>query len=333
MSDWKAEDRASAIDTLVAELSVTPEFAEAYLKAYDWDARTCARYYPACGRHWQSLAEKAKVSLYYYNSRSRGTTNGLTTFHFTWEAEYQYRYNIRHAATPDGKQHQLILAVTPSISSLTVRVTHDVHLPAGYSLNTPWFKRLFYHELDHVAISYDERPRFMFLDLGWRAHQKELTVVLETQDSQAALQKLVKRKYSGTRLARLSEQTFTNYMDDLKEKVVALIREHYVVLDEISDHGDRPIPDRPNWLASLYDEAHIRGMKCVKNGKAVHPDLLAPVFASRPYGDYKEPYLVDFPHDYDEQARAKLARLKGLSASRAGGKKGAGYGLSQTEAR
>jgi len=171
-----------------------------------------------------------------YDPDARKSTDGLTVFDFRYADHYTYTFETEMVGD------SIDVRIHPEIHA-EVTLQHTISLPRNCREGTAWCMRLRSHELDHVAISTDERPRLIF---RW------LVEHLDPIEHKAA---------AGTRIGgdwvrkAIDAEVATRH-----QRVLALIQRNYDLLDSVSVHGLRPIADRRAFFEDLYSLETLRGM-------------------------------------------------------------------------
>lgn len=186
----------------------------------------------AAGRQTNdALDAMGSVTVIYEPFRDK-TQHGLAKFQYTWKRNFHYTRSHR---TDNGK---LLLTINVR-ANIDHTISHQIFMPSVGKGHT-WYTRLLDHEYDHVAISSDQRIFKLLRHLASKFVIKNVQV--------GSKDKITKKFIS----ARINEQL--NKFEDEIEKIV---QANYKLLDKISDHGKKPIPDRNRFFSQLYDTENL----------------------------------------------------------------------------
>jgi hypothetical protein len=206
-----------------------------------------------------TLVRAGAVAWELYDTAGRSDLGGTTDFHFDDAFDYTYSWRVVGAAA--GRR----LVILPQVRA-SVRLRHTVRLPGGIADTTRWWRRLRRHELDHVAISTDERPRLLFAYLV--AQIDSVTVPLATNT---------------VATPGLIRESIAHAVGERHRPVVALLQANNELLDSLTTHGIVALPDRDAFFRSLYErprlEAH--GFRWL--------DAVAPILESDRYRNAPRP--------------------------------------------
>jgi hypothetical protein len=206
-----------------------------------------------------TLVRAGDVTWKLYDTVGRSDLGGTTDFHFDDAFDYTYSWRVVEATV--GRR----LVILPHVRA-SVRLRHTVHLPGGIADTTGWWRRLRRHELDHVAISTDERPRLLFTYLV--ARLDSVTVPLAA---------------NAVVTPGLIRESIGHVIGERHGPVVALLQANYDLLDSLTMHGVVALPDRAAFFRSLYErprlEAH--GFRWL--------DAVAPILESGRYRNAPRP--------------------------------------------
>lgn len=193
------------------------------------------------GTEWPAelaqLERDASVTYVEYDPRTEPREfPALTKYVFDIDRKYNWRYQQR--PLPRGR-FQLDMELT--ITSVEIKIAHQIHLPRGWAPKDPIHRTLMLHEFDHVAISMDRR--LVELAQSRLGQSIRLTRDIDTLD-QRAIQAILEGIHQ----------------EDLERQVQALIRlvqHNYDRLDELTLHGSRPLPDRRLFFEGLYGRENL----------------------------------------------------------------------------
>lgn len=162
--------------------------------------------------------------------------------------EYTYKYNLTKSKKNGRWQVKLVVhKLEPKIE-----LTHLIRLPASFKSPEIWQSKILRHEFDHVAVSLD--PRAIMLLRYLLAHLPEIERTLEPDEEP-----------SNERLSQIINEE----IDDRRRAVIELMRQNNVLLDNVGNHGLRPVPDRAAFFAKLYTKEHLAEQKFPFVGQAL----------------------------------------------------------------
>ena len=162
---------------------------------------------------------------------------GKTRWHFDVKRTYRYRHST---STKDGAQ---TVRLTATEVNQEVRLWHRIRLPPKYYQNSPrvWYSRLMRHEFDHVAVSLDPRPKLLMQYLSQHVPPFERTLPPGEQRS---------------------PETYKRFVGDELQKrfaaVLQLVERNQNWLDDISQHGKVPVPNRLSFFPYLYTRERLQ---------------------------------------------------------------------------
>ncbi len=176
-----------------------------------------------------ALLDAGRVTVEFYDREGKPSWGGDAVFHADQRNHFTYTY--RWFARGESTE-----VVIDAKASLEILPMHTIHLPRGLNDSTEWYRRLRLHELDHVAVSTDERPRLLARWLV--AHLPPV------------VRRVPRGEVVGTALANraIGEEIEARY-----RAVVNLIQAQEARLDSVTAHGVAPLPDREAFFAALYD--------------------------------------------------------------------------------
>lgn len=164
--------------------------------------------------------------------------NANTRFEFSVQTHWEYELSvIRRGA-------QMELVVNPKFQRLEIGVKHKLRLPEGEDVRSDRYRTLLLHEYDHVAISTDMRPRMLL---------RQLILSIGT----------IRKPWTGPIPPPEKDvnMLIANEVEERKGTVISTVDLAYRRLDEISDHGRRPIPDRNGFFYPLFNRDFLEKMK------------------------------------------------------------------------
>lgn len=183
---------------------------------------------------------------------------GWADFHISVQREF--RYNAQEFRK--GGRRRVKVTITAMKADL--ELTHLVRLPAAFQSPNVWQGQVLRHEFDHVAVSLD--PRALLLLRHLLEHLPPIERTLEPQEllTQERLNRIVNEEIERRHSA-----------------VVELIRQNNRLLDKLSAHGTRPVPDRAAFFQQLYSKEHLAEQKFP------FVDQVLDLLASEPYQQAK----------------------------------------------
>lgn len=187
--------------------------------------------------YFQNLIETGNVELSFHDPRKHEVkTGGKAYFNYKFHHTVKFRFKWRRADLP-GK---LLLTISPSITDARVTVSHTVSVPNSYRNPRMWTTRLVKHEFDHVALSSDPRVLKLLEHLVRNLGPIERTVGGSKKPDRDLCLKIINEE-----------------CDSRRGAVVALVQANYRILDNISQHGKKRIPDRSEFFRHLFDKKNI----------------------------------------------------------------------------
>ena len=195
--------------------------------------------------HFKQLIAQGNVEFEFYDSRAeRRRYPGQALFLLYVDHRYRFRYD---ATEQDGSLH---LKIRPGMRKVDCRISHKIRLPERFDSDDRWGHWLVAHEFDHVAISTDPRPVMLVEHLLKKLRPiRRMVEPSETLDASET----VDVQYVG----RIIEEEIVKR----RIAVERLIQANYDLLDELTRHGVRPIPDREAFFKSLYTKANLQKMQ------------------------------------------------------------------------
>lgn len=127
--------------------------------------------------------------------------------------------------------------IRPKLQRIQWKLKHMIRLPKSYDAPTMWDTVLLLHELDHVAISSDPRLRMLLERALYSVERIEHPIAQAGVLDDAAIQKIINDEFIKRR-----------------DAVIELATKNYKLLDKVSAHGARDIPDRDAFFRKLYSK-------------------------------------------------------------------------------
>jgi hypothetical protein len=182
--------------------------------------------------HFQALVKAGNIEFDFYDpSVEPARFPGRALFFIDVRTRFLYNYQVVN------RRGQRYVIIRPNIQRIRWNLRHTVKLPESYDAPKMWDTVLMLHELDHVAISSDPRLR-MLLERALSAVKRiEHPLAQEGVLDDAAIQKIINDEFIKRR-----------------DAVIELATENYKLLDKVSAHGARDIPDRDAFFRKLYSK-------------------------------------------------------------------------------
>lgn len=180
--------------------------------------------------YFQRLIEAGGVKFDFYSRPPVGQRHpGKAQFDLSWHPVSSFRAKWK---PKNGKQQ---LSIRVKLKTLTYQSTHTLSLPRNLNNPRRWENRLVKHEFDHVAISADPRARMLAEHLLHRAVQIKVAVDADAEIDDKLVRALIDKEFAAR-----------------TDAVIELIHSNYALLDKVSRHGTRAIPNRKVFFESLY---------------------------------------------------------------------------------
>lgn len=192
--------------------------------------------------------------------------HGKTHFFMNVDWKFDYKYRTRTQANS--------VEVTLEASNIRVecKTRHIVRMPLAYHRVDVWQTQLLLHELDHVAVSGDDRVQML----------------LEALCSN--LPPITTKLMSGTKPSdKFCVAAISQEINRRRNAVIELARANYVLLDKLTEHGQRPVPNRLRFFAGLYTERNL------EQNRFPFAKEVATLLESEEYRAVKPPNLATDP--------------------------------------
>ena len=181
------------------------------------------------------LLDGGSVSWRYYDpSEDKRRYPGRTEFQLAVRHKHLLKFDVVRRA---GERRAVI---EQRLDALKFTLTHTIELPQEYDTPRRWERDLVLHELDHVAISTDPRPRQLI-----RYLYEQTTKIEVPLDADEALD------------GKLAQNTMNDHLDVRLKAVIAVINWNNRLLDRVSDHGNREIPECAAFFERLYTKPNL----------------------------------------------------------------------------
>ena len=191
---------------------------------------------PSASAEIQAMIDAGQVKLEFYNPQTNprrfvGETKYDYNFRHTFQAEYE-PVRVRGRTTS--------VNVRLTNVSVTAQHTHTVHLPESRRGPGLWDDPLTLHEFDHVSLSID--PRI----------EKLLEAVLQAED-QASFTLPPGQEVTATWV----NQEIDKFLSARGHAVYTVVTYNNRRLDQITEHGTKPIPNRESYFQRLYTKPNL----------------------------------------------------------------------------
>lgn len=182
------------------------------------------------------LQQAGKVRFVYKDWKpDSGTFPGMTTFRIG------HRVQWSHTRVEQLSTSLQSITVLPAVSLLEITIDHEMRLPTGHAFTNRYFSNLVAHEYDHVRISTDFRPRQLLDQLLRYPGPIEVPAPGEGAINDATIREVVNLE-----------------LHRRESAVVALISSNNELLDSLTGHGHKRLPDRPAFFRSLYTRERLQ---------------------------------------------------------------------------
>lgn len=184
---------------------------------------------------FQQLVEQGNVKFDFYDrSVERPRFAGHANYRISVRSRFNYDYRIV------VRSNVRYVRITPKIQQLTWTVGHTVRLPETLDGPEFWSDVLVKHEFDHVAISTDPRVRMLMEHLIRNLRTIDHRFNRFDVPSRKELQQIIDEEHAKRR-----------------DAVLAVVQRQYQRLDELTDHGNRELPDRDTFFHNLYTKSGL----------------------------------------------------------------------------
>lgn len=185
------------------------------------------------------LIDAGKVKVV-YDSDPKFVQEARGWADFQVDLRYTFKFNL--TKTRKNGRWQVKLAITKLEPK--IELTHLIRLPVSFKSPNVWQGHILRHEFDHVAVGLDPRARLLLLHLLRKLRTIERTLEPDEEPINERLSKLIDDEITKRR-----------------EAVVELMRQNNVLLDKVSAHGLRSVPDRAAFFETLYSKEHLAEQK------------------------------------------------------------------------
>jgi len=190
--------------------------------------------------YFQRLIEAGNVAFEYHDPATFEAGDGGAAW-FDVRVRHRFRYSYRSTWQSDGRR---LVSITPKIRRTTIDVRHVVTLPFSYDTPEKWQTRLVRHEFDHVAVSTDPRAYLLVEHLIHHLGTLRRTLAAGPEPEGEWINGVIGEEINKRR-----------------DAVEELIRANYRLLDDVSRHGRRRIPDRQAFFHGLYTRENLEKME------------------------------------------------------------------------
>ena len=195
---------------------------------------------PKPPKEYQGLIDAACVQIQFYDPNiHKESAEGKTYWHVVAKRKSDWKWKSRK----EGDQK--LLTIDVDVKEVTFAVNHEVRIPVKYANEKQfWARKLVIHELDHVSISTDPRPRRLINHL----YRNLKVIERQIPDADAVTKESVKS---------IVDEEFRKRND----AVVELIRANQNLLDQVAQHGVQVIGDRKAFFHTLYTKENLAEAK------------------------------------------------------------------------
>jgi hypothetical protein len=193
---------------------------------------------PATPPYFQKLIDAGNVEFEFCDPRQdRHSHLGHTQFRLDvhHDGTFEHRWEVNH------NKHNLVIA--PKIGNITYRLTNRVRLPNRFASDSDWrwSHFLMKHEFDHVAMSTDPRVRMLIEHLYGGIRRIDRALPLDAKIDERLVLQIIDEEVAPRRSA-----------------VIQALLANQKLLDDATDHGTRPLPDREQFFRSLFTAVNLR---------------------------------------------------------------------------
>ena len=183
----------------------------------------------------KSLVETGNVEIEFYDPSTVKTKYpGHASFYIDVRNQFRYDYQV----IVRQKRHHV--RIRPVIQRTTWKLKNTVKLPESYDTPAVWETDLMLHELDHVAVSSDPRVRMLMERVFAAATVIEHPIGPPSELDAATIQKIIDEEFAKRR-----------------DAVIEVVKKNNQMMDEVSVHGAREIPDRDEFFRKLYSKSRL----------------------------------------------------------------------------
>jgi hypothetical protein len=184
---------------------------------------------------FRRLIDAGRVDIRFYDREAPpGPHPGRAEFDVL--LNHDYKFQFRHS----GARPAARTTITLTQQRICCHPVHRVYLPKSVETEDRWNDSLMRHEFDHVAVSSDPRVSLLL------KHLVRSMGTIETRPGEMPLS-------DRTRIQQLINQECSKRTRAL----VDLVQANQHLLDEITEHGMRPLPDRETFFKSLYTAPNL----------------------------------------------------------------------------
>lgn len=199
-------------------------------------ARLLAEELPPAPVDIQSMIDAGQVKLEFYNPQTNprrfpGETKYDYFFRHSFQADYE---PVRVEGRTTGVHVRL------KNVNVTATHTHTMHLPENRRGAEIWNDTLTRHEFDHVSLSIDPRIESLLLAVFLAVDQ----ILIPLPPGEEATAALVNKEIDKLLRAR-------------GQAVYAIVSYNNRRLDQITEHGTKPIPNRESFFQRLYTKPNL----------------------------------------------------------------------------
>jgi hypothetical protein len=212
--------------------------------------------------YFRRLIDAGDVTIEFYDRRADPVPyRGYTEFQLNIRHEFSYRYQW----VQQGRTRRV--TIEPRLRKVSSSLTHSMRLPKYLDSDRRWNDPLVKHEFDHVALSCDPRVMMLAEHLLGGVRKIVRTLPDGTTIDDSLVRKLVEEE-----LAKRVEAT------------VELVKANQRLLDEVTRHGARRLPDREAFFRALFTRPNL------DRAKFPYTDEALELLQSEDYRKTKLPY-------------------------------------------
>ncbi|TWU14880.1 hypothetical protein CA54_37500 [Symmachiella macrocystis] len=195
----------------------------------------CAESQRKAPPQFKTLVNASEINFDFYDpSIEPDRFPGRALFSIEVRTRFLYEYQVVNRRT------RRYVIIRPKIQRIHWKLKHTIRLPESYDAPTMWDSVLLLHELDHVAISSDPRMRMLLERAFFSVKRIEHPITQVGALDDAAIQKIINDEFIKRR-----------------DAVIELATNNYKLLDKVSAHGARDIPDRDAFFRKLYTKESL----------------------------------------------------------------------------
>lgn len=214
--------------------------------------------------YFQRLIDRGNVTLEFYEpGQGPRDHSAFATF------EFYVRHNCAFRINWTDRGQVRFVTIRPTVRDVKYELTNKVLLAKRLNSDARWGHWLVRHEFDHVAITLDPRLRMLIESLYGDLDRVDRRVAVGTLVDENWVLGILEVEYAKPR-----------------DAVIDLLTANENLLDEVTRHGARPIPDRQEFFRELFTQSNLRRMDFP------FVDEVADLLRSRAYRQADLPYAM-----------------------------------------